>query len=117
MDAVRMVKPHNLDKKLCINTLTYLMFLKQKRMGKVKARGCANGRPQYDFIGKEETSSPTISIYALMVCCAIRSIENRHVVICDIPGAFLQSDWPVDKPIISDLMAPWLICYEKLTVV
>ena len=38
MDAVGMVKPHNLDKKRCINALTYLMFLKQKRTGKMKAR-------------------------------------------------------------------------------
>ena len=43
MDAVRIVKPHNLKKELCINALAYLMFLKQKRMGKVKARGCADG--------------------------------------------------------------------------
>ena len=28
MNAVTMVKPHELDKKLCINALTYLMFLK-----------------------------------------------------------------------------------------
>ena len=26
--------------------LGYLMFLKQKRSGKMKGRGCANGRPQ-----------------------------------------------------------------------
>ena len=32
-----------------------------------------------------------------MACCAIASIENRHVVTCDIPGAFLQLDWPKDK--------------------
>ena len=29
MDAVIMIKPDNLEKKLCINALTYLMFLKQ----------------------------------------------------------------------------------------
>ena len=62
MDAVRMVEPHNLKKELCVNTLTYLMFLKQKRTRKVKARGCANRRPQQHFIGKEEASSPSVSI-------------------------------------------------------
>ena len=31
MGAVRMVKLHNLKKELCINVLTYLMFLKQKK--------------------------------------------------------------------------------------
>ena len=33
-----------------------------------------------------------------MAMCAINSIENRHVVTCDIPGAFLQAKWPKDKP-------------------
>ena len=74
------------------------MFLKRKRTGKVKARGCADGRPQREYIGKEESSSPTVSIYALIAMCAINSIENKHVVTCDIPGAFLQAKWPKDKP-------------------
>ena len=92
MDAVRMVKPHNLKKELCINALTCLMFLKHKRTRKIKARGCADRQPQQDFIGKEETSSPTGSVYILMVCCAISSVEKRHVVACDISEAFLQLD-------------------------
>ena len=33
-----------------------------------------------------------------MVCCAINFVENRHVVTCDIQGAFLQLDQPTDKP-------------------
>ena len=64
----------------------------------MKAMGCADGRPQREYIGKEESSSPTVSIYALMAMCAINSIENRHVVTCDIPAAFLQAKWPKDKP-------------------
>ena len=31
MDAVTMVKPRDLEKDLCLNALTYLMFLKQKK--------------------------------------------------------------------------------------
>ena len=86
-----MVKPKKLEPELCINALTYLMFLKRKRTGKVKARGCVDGRSQREYIGKEESSSSTVLIYALMAVCAINSIENRHVVTCDIPGAFLQA--------------------------
>ena len=97
MNAVTMIEPHELDKELCINALTYLMFLKRKRTGKAKARGCADGCPQHDFISSEEVSSPTVSIYALMTCCIISSIENRHVVTCNILGAFLQLYWPKDK--------------------
>ena len=64
----------------------------------IKARGCADGRPQREFIGKEESSAPTVSIYALMACCGISAIERRKVITCNIPGAFLQSEWPKDKP-------------------
>ena len=41
---------------------------------------------------------PTVSIYALFASCAINAIEKREVVTCDITGAFLQSDWPSNKP-------------------
>ena len=93
-----MIKPEQLEKNLCLNVLTYLMFLKRKRTGKIKARGCASSRPQRKYIGKEEASSPTVSIYALFASCEISAIEGMEVVTCDIPGAFLQSDWPKDKP-------------------
>ena len=46
------------------------MFLKRKRSGLVKARGCANGRPQREYITKLES---------------------------DIPAAFLSADWPEDE--------------------
>ena len=74
------------------------MLLKQKRTGKIKARGCADVRLQQEYIGKEEGRLPTVSIYALFASCAINTIEKREVVTCDIPGAFLQSDWPSNKP-------------------
>ena len=37
--------------------LDYLMFLKRKRFGKINARGCADGRPQREYITKLESSS------------------------------------------------------------
>lgn len=39
--------------------LAYLMFLKKKRCGTVKGRGCADGRKQRATTTKEEASSPT----------------------------------------------------------
>lgn len=81
-----------------MNALTYLMFLKWKRTGKMKARVCTDGRPQQEYIGKEEARSSTVSIYVLFASCAINSIEKREVVTCNIPGTFFQSDWPQDKP-------------------
>ena len=72
--------------------LKYLMFLKQKRCGKIKGRGCADGRKQRLYKNKEDTTSPTITTEALFLTCLTDAIENRHVVTCDVPGAFMHSD-------------------------
>jgi hypothetical protein len=69
MGAVQMLKPSEVNNKIRYDALNYLMFLKRKRCGKVKARGCADGRPQREYISKDESSLPTVSIYALMTSC------------------------------------------------
>jgi hypothetical protein len=97
MGAVRMLKPSEVNKNIRYEALNYLMFLKRKRCGKIKARGCADGRPQREYISKDESSSPTVSIYALMTSCLMDAIEGRKVATCDIPGAFLQADWPAER--------------------
>ena len=78
-------------------SLAYLMYLKQKRNGDVKGRGCADSRGQREFILKEETSAPTVSLYALLITGLIDAVEERFVATADIPGAFLQMDQPDDK--------------------
>jgi hypothetical protein len=97
MGAVKMLKPSEINKTIRYEALNYLMFIKRKRCGKVKARGCADGRPQREYISKDESSSPTVSIYALMTSCLMDAIEGRKVATCDIPGAFLQADWPAER--------------------
>jgi len=72
--------------------LRYLMFLKEKCDGTIKARGCADGQPQREYTRKEEVSSPTISLEAMMLSCAIDVKEGRYVIVTDIPGAFLHMD-------------------------
>ena len=54
--------PGQLTRKQRKSALKYLMFLKQKRCGRIKARGCADGRKQRIYKSKEETSSPTINV-------------------------------------------------------
>jgi hypothetical protein len=72
--------------------LKYLMFLKEKRCGRIKGRGCADGRKQKLYKTKAETSSPTVSIESLVLSCLIDAIEGRDVATCDIPGAFMQAE-------------------------
>ena len=72
--------------------LGYLMFLKRKRSGKIKARGCADGRPQRAYIPQEDARAPTISTEAMFMTAVIDAMENRTVAVVDIPGAFMQAD-------------------------
>ena len=68
------------------------MYLKRKRCGKYKARGCADGRKQRAWTNKEDASSPTISTEAVFLTSIIDALENRDVAIVDVPGAFMQAD-------------------------
>ena len=85
-------KANTLTKQQKKAALKCLMFLKEKRCGKIKGRGCADGRKQRPRKTKEETSAPTIMTEALFLTCIIDAMEDRCVVTCGIPGAFVQVD-------------------------
>jgi Reverse transcriptase (RNA-dependent DNA polymerase) len=85
-------KAGDLSKEQKKAALKYLMFLKQKCCGKIKGCGCANGRKQRLYKTKEESSSPTVSIKALFLTCMIDAMEDRYVVTCDIPRAFMHAN-------------------------
>jgi Reverse transcriptase (RNA-dependent DNA polymerase) len=75
-----------------LQALRYLMCLKEKRCGRIKARGCADGRKQRLWKTKEQTSSPTVRTHSLFLTAVIAALEGRKVVTVDIPGAFMQTD-------------------------
>jgi hypothetical protein len=68
------------------------MYLKQKRCGRIKARGCADGRKQWLYKSKDETSSPTVCTKAVFLTAVINAQERRKVMTIDIPGAFMHVD-------------------------
>ena len=73
-------------------SLGYLMFLKQKHSGQIKGQGCADGRKQHLYTGKEEKTSPTIATESIMLTSTIDAKEGRDVATVDIPGTFMHSD-------------------------
>jgi hypothetical protein len=85
-------KPKELTREQKKEALAYLMFLKRKRCGKVKGRGCADGRKQRAYTAKEDASSPTVSTEAVFLTAVIDAMENRVVAVIDVPGAFMQAD-------------------------
>jgi hypothetical protein len=91
MKVMNGTKSHKLTNKQKRKALKYLMFLKEKRCGRIKGRGCADGRKQHLYKTKEETSSPTVSIEAVLFSCMIDAMEDCNVAMLDIPGAFMQA--------------------------
>jgi hypothetical protein len=72
--------------------LEYLLFLKKKRCGKIKGQGCADGRKQREHTSKEDASSPTVLVKALMLSCLIDAKEKQNAATVEIPGAFMQAN-------------------------
>jgi hypothetical protein len=70
------------------------MFLTEKHLGEIKARGCADSSKQRDHIAKEEATGPTVTTETIFIQGTIFAHEKRDVATCDIPGAFLQVDNP-----------------------
>ena len=97
LNVISPIHPWDMTRDDIKRALPYLMFLKRKRCGKIKARGCADGRSQREFISRDEASSPTASLHAIMLTSLIDAIEERVVATVDIPGAFLQTDMPKDE--------------------
>ena len=74
------------------DALGSLMFLKEKRCGRLKARACANGNKQREIYSKEDVTSPTVSVESVLITSVIDAFERRHVATTDIPGAYLTAD-------------------------
>ena len=95
------------------SVLRYLMFLKQKRCGRLKGQGCADGRKWRLYKIKDQTSSPTIYIESLFISCMIDALGKSMVATLDILRAFMQAD--IDKLIHIKLvgkLVDLLICID-----
>eukprot|EP00956_Cyclotella_meneghiniana_P026461 scaffold57247_cov37-Cyclotella_meneghiniana.AAC.7 len=86
------VHAHDLTPKQRRDALASLIFITEKRCGRIKTRACVNGSTQRDYIPKEATASPTVMNDSVQITSAIDAHEGRVVVTCDIPGAFLHAD-------------------------
>jgi hypothetical protein len=83
--------------------LRAINLIKKKRNGDIKGRTCADGRPQRNYIPREEATSPTVSMEGLMASLVIDAHERRAVAIFDVPGAYLNADMPKDKFVLLKL--------------
>ena len=64
-------------------TLESLIFLVQKRDGRIKARTCANGSVQRGWMSKDEAASPTAAVESILLTAVIDAAEERCVATVD----------------------------------
>jgi Reverse transcriptase (RNA-dependent DNA polymerase) len=79
------------------NALDTIVLIEEKRDGRVKGRAVADGRKQRGIVPKEEATSPTASLEAVILTCIIDAKEGREVAITDIPNAFITADMEGDS--------------------
>ena len=72
--------------------LRIINLIKEKRDGRLKGRSVADGRPQRELYTKDETSSPTATPESVLLIALIDAVEDRHVVVVDVTGAYLNAD-------------------------
>ena len=92
--------PNNMTYEEKKKALESLIFVKQKETGEVKARHCADGRPQREYTPKEEAASPAVSLESIMITCTIDAMEERDTAIIDVPNAFPHTPMPNDEKVV-----------------
>ena len=63
-----------------------LIFLTEKRDGRIKARTVADGSKQRLWMTKEEAASPTVDLKSLFLSAVLDAKEGREVAVIDIPN-------------------------------
>ena len=74
-----------------------LMFLTEKRSGKIKGRMVYNGKPTREWLSREDSASPTASLESIFITITIDAHEFRDMMSADVPNAFIQALLPEPK--------------------
>ena len=67
-----------------------LIFLVQKRSGKIKTRKVGNGSTQRAHIYRDDKASPTAANDAIITTSVIEAKQGRNVMINDVPNDFCK---------------------------
>jgi len=93
------VDPDKIDmveKKIALRAIN---LIKEKRCGKIKGRTVADGSQQRKYVSRDETTSPIMSLQALLATLIIDVQEGRKIQTFDVPGAYLHAEIPKDEKV------------------
>jgi hypothetical protein len=68
-----------------------LMFLTEKRDKSVKGRMVYNRKPTREWLLRKDAASPTAALESIMITGVIEAKEERDLMTCNIPNAFIQA--------------------------
>ena len=72
------INSSDLTKKERADSIASLMFLTEKRDGKIKGHACADGIKQREHIKKEDAASPTAALESILITSAIAAHKRRR---------------------------------------
>jgi hypothetical protein len=75
-----------------------LMFLTEKRDKSVKGRMVYNGKPTREWLSQEDAASPNAALESILITGVIEAKDERDVMTCNIPNAFIQAYLPKKEP-------------------
>ena len=74
-----------------------IMLLTEKRSGKIKGRMVYNGKPTREWLGKEDSASPTASLESIFLTAVIDAHEGRDLMTADVPNAYCQTTLTIEE--------------------
>ena len=92
MNAIKQLDQRKLSDEEKKNAIASLIFLTEKRDGTLKTRKCADGRKQWEYMLKDVSTSPTVTMEAIFITSMINSKEKQEIAVVHLPGAFLHAD-------------------------
>ena len=84
--------PKDLSNKEISKAQRALMCLTEKRDKSTKGRCACNGKPTREWLGREETASPTAHLESICLTAVIDAYEGRDAMSADVPNAFVQTE-------------------------
>jgi hypothetical protein len=57
-----------------------------------------NGKPTSEWLSQEDAASPAAALESIMITGVIEVQEERDIISCDIPNAFIQALLPKKDP-------------------
>ena len=86
------IRADDLTKTQQSSALRIINLIKEKCNGRLKGRSVADGCPQRMYYTKDETSSPTATPESVLLTALIDAVDERHVVVANVTGAYLNAD-------------------------